>query len=595
MNNLFKLQGKEKVCNKDRNIFVKINKKTETKFIKYKGEYIKLKTYVKNYKYHKENKNNRNKLNIINNIKDIKDKKIRDVFNRRFEKNAKIYILSKKHLKGGARVFDNDVSRNNDIIANRKIGAPIILVDNRTIIDIEYLSDFDDIFIEVEKIAKDTSVPHIFEKINNLWYTIVIIDKEIEYKCFIRPHITYTPYQKFYLYFYFTIDNESWGGSGNRRWIKLPFHISLIFNEMILNNYENKNKIECITSSHIHLTSEKLDVFNIKTRLEVKSHKTHTYLIAKSIKDFVDIMDEHGKTIFEDWSYVSNKDNEINITVWRPNIKRWEMQQDPRNSSAIIYKMEPEEKKVIFDCFKKMRFIISNVFDNLKISQFHNHTPGDNIKVKLRDTSKPENVNEYLEFKMPASAIPNVRYNDIHISHGTSKDKLKRQGIITITDVVNSKSLLKEKCPGIESNVLNTRDFRDSRDYNNGHSSNKGLSQSLQRHEQKGYNKGRSPPIRLGSPHLRFGTPPIRLRSPPLRERTPPSRLRSQYLREITPPSRLRSPPLRERTPPSRLRSRDRERYRDRDRERYRDRDRDRERDRDRDRDRERYRERYRR
>ena len=50
-NIIFKLLRKEDICGKNRNIYIKINKNnpriTKTKFIKYKGEFVKLTYFIK--------------------------------------------------------------------------------------------------------------------------------------------------------------------------------------------------------------------------------------------------------------------------------------------------------------------------------------------------------------------------------------------------------------------------------------------------------------------------------------------------------------------------------------------------------------------
>jgi hypothetical protein len=48
MKKVFTLYGKEKVLGKTRNVYMKAN--TKSKYIKYKGEFMKLKEYVKSAK-----------------------------------------------------------------------------------------------------------------------------------------------------------------------------------------------------------------------------------------------------------------------------------------------------------------------------------------------------------------------------------------------------------------------------------------------------------------------------------------------------------------------------------------------------------------
>jgi hypothetical protein len=90
----------------------------KTRYIKYKREFIKLSTFIKEH-YNKKTKKHINyekkpNVAVINNINDIKDKKIRALFKRTFKKNAKIYIYTSKKIKRGGAAFDVDVLRNND-------------------------------------------------------------------------------------------------------------------------------------------------------------------------------------------------------------------------------------------------------------------------------------------------------------------------------------------------------------------------------------------------------------------------------------------------------------------------------------------------
>lgn len=391
----FKLQGNEYICGKNRNIYFKMNKKNtalgKTRYIKYKREFIKLSIFIKEH-YNKKTKkyiNNEKKPNItiINNINDIKDKKIRALFKRTFKKNAKIYIYSSKKIKRGGAItkdFDRDVFKNDDMPTYRRIlsqnyDRSLEPTSHDTShnnspypyqLQVEYDDNVDDIILRIFELAR---VPSVFQKINNLRYSIVVNDKTY----IIRPYIEFAkPYKKFIIFFYIKID----GGSGStEKWIKLPLHVSLFMNDMIEKiRVGDKDKIEKLNTGHIHITSDdKIVNFNIGTTLDNSKgngrtsnrglssagvSSTHTYLIASNLKDVALIMGEHGERIFNDWYYETNTEQdtrEQHFTLFKPVNNRWEV---IRDSSRKNIKLSDVQKQSIYKCFGKLHYIIGNIF-----------------------------------------------------------------------------------------------------------------------------------------------------------------------------------------------------------------------------------------
>ena len=392
--NAFKLQGNEYICGKNRNIYFKMNKNNtalgKTRYIKYKREFIKLSIFIKEH-YNKKTKKYINyekkpNVTIINNINDIKDKKIRALFKRTFKKNAKIYIYTSKKIKRGGAItkdFYRDVFKNNDMPTYRNILSQIYdrnlePKSNDTYrnnspypyqLQVEYDDNVDDIILRIFELAR---VPIVFQKINNLRYSIVVDSKTYA----IRPYIEFAkPYKKFVLFFYIKID----GGSGStEKWIKLPLHVSLFMNDMIEKiRVGDKDKIERLNTGHIHITSDdQIGNFNIGTTLDNSKgngrtsnrglssagvSSTHTYLIASNLTDVALIMGEHGERIFNDWYYETNTENdtrELYFTLFKPVNNRWEVIRDssPKN------KLSDVQKQSIYKCFGKLHYIIGNIF-----------------------------------------------------------------------------------------------------------------------------------------------------------------------------------------------------------------------------------------
>jgi|UniRef100_A0A6C0LWX2 hypothetical protein len=592
MNNIFKLHSIKLICGKNRNIYIKTNKKTsklsKTKYIKYKGEYIKLNTFIKEYdKNNKKKGINHGKKNviIINNINDIKDKKIRDLFNKTFKKNAKIYIYTDKKLsRGGA--FKDDVSRNNDIVAPRNFDAIPTTHHHRSHsgvdnlipynLKIDYNNNYDDIITEILEIGKTK----LFERINNLEYTIVVDGTTFV----IRPFIDFAPYKKIFLYFY--INTDQFNDNGIQKWIKMPLHLSLFLNDMIERfDRTRPPEIKCLTTGHIHITSDdKIGSFNISTLLDstkfnsrtsaTVSISTHTYLIAKNLEQAEHIIKTHREQIFKDWYYDSTTESEtstLKSTLYIPINNKWgPIHKSGDGNNTII--LSSIQKQKIYECFNKLQYIISNILyilyketgsdTNLK-TNVSGIVMIDNYKLHSSDRVKPTYYLTYTQPTYPSNI--NIRY--LH------RDITKRKGLIYEKDLENA-SVNTGFCPGTKPHSAHSAPSARSHPLPPAPRSHP-LPPAPRSHSppRRSYPlppapRSHSPPRRLSSPR-RLPSPhrahsPLRvhspLRNPPVhyspRSRSPPVR---RGEREIISHIRSRSPrPL---NPPVRRRSRSRSRY----------------------------------
>ena len=469
MNNIFKLHSIKLICGKNRNIYIKTNKKTskqsKTEFIKYKGEYIKLNNFIKEH-----NKNNKKKgishgkknVIIINNIDDIKDKKIRNLFKKTFKKNAKIYIYTEKKLSRGGGAFKDDVSRNHDIVAPRNFDAipdPIVRSSRSHSrfddlipfqLKIDYNNKYDDIIKEILEIGKTT----LFEKINNLEYTIVV--EGITFV--IRPFIDFAPYKKIFLYFY--INTIQFNNHEIKRWIKLPIHLSLFLNDMIerFNTHPPDSPvIKCLTTGHFHITSDdKIGNYNISTLLESSkfdrrtsatvSTSTHTYLIAGNLQQAEKIFKTHRKEIFTDWFYDKTTETEtrdIKSSLFIPSNNKWVLIKD-ENINTII--LSSKEKNQIYLCFDKLQYIISNILYILYKEEVSNVNLNESsiVMIDKYQSNSHERVKpaDYLTYTIPTYPTNiNIRYFD--------RDRPKRQGLIYEKDLKNA-NVNRGHCPGTD-------------------------------------------------------------------------------------------------------------------------------------------------
>ena len=541
MNNIFKLHSTKLICGKNRNIYIKTNKKTsklsKTEYIKYKGEYINLNTFIKEYDKNKKKGINHGKKNviIINNINDIKDKKVRDLFNKTFKKNAKIYIYTDKKLsRGGA--FKDDVSRNNDIVAPRNFDA-ISATHHRSHsginnlipynLKIDYNNEYDDIITEILNLGKTK----LFERINNLEYTIVVDGTTFV----IRPFIDFAPYKKIFLYFY--INTDQFNDNGIQKWIKMPLHLSLFLNDMIEKFDRTPTpEIKCLTTGHIHITSDdKIGSFNISTLLDstkfnrrtstTVSISTHTYLIAKNLQQAEHIIKTHREQIFKDWYYDSTTETEtstLKSTLYIPINNKWGPIHKPADGNNTIV-LSSIQKQKIYECFNKLQYIISNILHILyketgSDTNLKTNVSGivmiDNYKLHSSDRVKPTYYLTYIQPTFPSNI--NIRY--------FQRDTTKRKGLIYEKDLENA-TVNTGFCPGTNPHSPHSAPSARSHPLPHAPRSHP-LPPAPRSHPLPPAPRSHPLPRRGHSPHRRIPSPPRvpRSHSPPRRSHSPPRR-----------------------------------------------------------------------
>ena len=316
----------------------------------------------------------------INNINSIKDLKIRKLY----KKNAKIYIFTKNSKKGGGP-FRTDVLRNSDPGIQREVLNQ--LQDN---IEIKY-NKIDDIIDDIDVVENHDA---IFEIVNNLWYNININGTPF---C-IRPYIKYKRYDHIIIDFYFTInDSRQWENfdllsrkwydlgiqgiaHGGRRWIKMPVHITLFFSVIKKEGMFRPYYI----SKHIHITSEDIEKYNIKTvnGLTIHKHKTHTYLVADNLQKVLDIMKEHGETIFKDWVYEAPRYSDeveqvFTINCPFPRTKTWE-KPNPKITEYLNFSnhLHEYEKETVCNGINYLYLIIYDIVYNIIPTDIPNNNDG---------------------------------------------------------------------------------------------------------------------------------------------------------------------------------------------------------------------------
>lgn len=236
----------------------------------------------------------------------------------------------------------------------------------------------------------------------------------------------------------------------------MPFHVSLFVKDMLKkrnnSNLPLNTVIECLTTGHIHLTSdENKDNFNIYTKLKDYNHNkpkaTHTYIFALSISDFAEIMRNHGKKIFDDWYYSSNADNNQNFNLYYPDYSTniWKLYSDTSHR-ALLIQLTENQKFSIFKCFKNLYKIIYNIFKILdkqvnNITNIKRYLIDNQIEVKLLNQSHYN----YLVYTKPSkytTSIPmsNIKYLD---NYGI----VQREYAIIKNNVIDA-GIKGYKCPG---------------------------------------------------------------------------------------------------------------------------------------------------
>ena len=241
----FILCGKETVLSKTRNIYVRGKAKgtvTKTKYVKYKGEFVKLKSF-------KERETS------------IKKKK------------GVLYVF---YGKGGGK-FEESVKFKDEYI-------PINVKSTDDLDELKKINVLINEFI--------TTKMKTYNDICNLEYTYIFNNKIV---C-IKPFIKITEGRIIIFKFLFSV--STWVDSRNNKlWIEIPIHITQFFAPLIMIN----SKKEVMT--HIHITADNILMNDYK--IVPKSHTFdqlgHIYLIAGSIKDVIKFISLYRDNIFENW------------------------------------------------------------------------------------------------------------------------------------------------------------------------------------------------------------------------------------------------------------------------------------------------------
>ena len=167
---------------------------------------------------------------------------------------------------------------------------------------------------------------------------------------------------------------------GGRRWIKMPVHITLFFSVIKKEGMFRPYYI----SKHIHITSEDIEKYNIKTvnGLTIHKHKTHTYLVADNLQKVLDIMKEHGETIFKDWVYEAPRysdevDQVFTINCPFPRTKTWE-KPNPKITEYLNFSnhLHEYEKETVCNGINYLYLIIYDIVYNIIPTDIPNNNDG---------------------------------------------------------------------------------------------------------------------------------------------------------------------------------------------------------------------------
>jgi hypothetical protein len=381
MDKVFKVSGREDVLGRLRNIYVRMTKKTgvaqqgKTKYIKCKGEFVRLTTYIKEKakpaarvkpvdagKTVKISK----RVSVIANISKIKDIRTRKLLEKTFKKNAKLYFIKdNKRWNGGSsgssggmyraarrpsrerstgRARERSTGRATRRSTSRERDYRRNVMRNR---DQPVNRGTDGSSIDMLSIQLHEQEHVIFDKICNIEY---VFRGAIR----IRPYIKFEQNRKMFIKFYWSY--EGWLHNGVREWFEMPLHISN-FTEIMNGNL----------SGHIHITSEATELmkYNIGVRDTLQAvgdaGRTHTYLRAENIREVIQILRTHGMDIFSDWYYGGFTASPDRLRTYFTTTNGGWIRHTNGN-----YRLNEEEQRGLCFCINNFSFILADMFNDIE-------------------------------------------------------------------------------------------------------------------------------------------------------------------------------------------------------------------------------------
>ena len=418
MDKVFKVSGREDVLGRLRNIYVRMTKKAgvaqqgKTKYIKCKGEFVKLTTYIK------ENARVRaanaavaakpavaanaagktvklsKRVSVIANISKIKDIRTRRLLEKTFKKNAKIYFIkdnkrwssnggssnggSSNGGSGDGLTYEGGMYRtgrarghSRERSRERSTGRATARATRRsTSRERDYrrnvMRNQDQ---PVNRRTDGSSIDRLSIQLHEQEH--VIFDKicNIEYvfrgAIHIRPYIKFEQNRKMFIKFYWSY--EGWLHNGVREWFEMPLHISN-FTEIMNGNL----------SGHIHITSEATELlkYNIGVRDNLEAvgvaGRTHTYLRAENIRQVIQILRTHGMDIFSDWYYAgfsaaaAGAAGAAGATADRLRTYFTTTDGGWKRHTNGNYRLNEEEQRGLCFCINNFSFILADMFNDIE-------------------------------------------------------------------------------------------------------------------------------------------------------------------------------------------------------------------------------------
>jgi hypothetical protein len=400
MDKVFKVSGREDVLGRLRNIYIRMTKKAgvaqqgKTKYIKCKGEFVRLTTYIKeNARANAANAANAasaagktvkisKRVSVIANISKIKDIRTRRLLEKTFKKNAKLYFIKdNKRWKGSdggsggggltyeggmyrtGRARGHSRERSRERSTGRATGRATRRATRRsTSRERDYrrnvMRNRDQ---PVNRRTEGSSIDRLSIQLHEQEH--VIFDKicNIEYvfrgAIRIRPYIKFEQNKKMFIKFYWSY--EGWLHNGVREWFEMPLHISN-FTEIMNGNL----------SGHIHITSEATELlkYNIGVRDNLEADgvagRTHTYLRAENIRQVIQILRTHGMDIFSDWYYAGFSA----AAAAADRLRTYFTTTDGgwiRHTNGN-YRLNEEEQRGLCFCINNFSFILADMFNDIE-------------------------------------------------------------------------------------------------------------------------------------------------------------------------------------------------------------------------------------